>query len=62
MPAPLDEDFIKSRIMGVTTTSSDGTPKVVAAINLSGISVAISKLKMCALQAAGLNPKDPFLD
>lgn len=62
LPIPLDEDFATSEAMGIATTSSTGTFKPVAAINLSGSGSAIVKLRTCALQAAKLNPKDPFVE
>jgi hypothetical protein len=55
-PAFLD-DFGKSGVMGVLNPGGG----VVAAISLTGSSQAVAQLRSCAVGAAGLDPKDPFL-
>lgn len=51
------DDFGKSGVMGVLNPGGG----VVTAISLVGSSQAITQLRSCAVEAAGLDPKDPFL-
>lgn len=55
-PSFLD-DFAGSGVMGVLNPGGG----VVAAIPLGGSSQAVARLRACAIEAAGLDPEDPFL-
>lgn len=50
-------DFSKATIVAFYT--EDDT--LISAFKLNGSMIAVQKLRACAFQQAGLNPKDPFL-
>jgi hypothetical protein len=61
LPHPIEEDFANSDTIALFRRDVGGSPVLVAGIDLSGSASAIEELKKCAINAAGLNSKDPFI-